>query len=371
MLDSSQDKLLKILKDFIYREKTVLEIDDKVINLAKNQMVGGIVYYQTNTNILKNDYLNGLYTYCNRKKIEKEIFNALKKENIQFFLFKGTRIAEYYPVKALRSMSDSDIMVHAEDLERAGKVLEDLGFDKQSGGDIEWVYLKDKYQLELHCHLLYEVDFLNSEKSINLMEKCWGYVHSNELDWNFHFIYLILHIKKHILYSGIGIRQFLDLAIIQYQTELNYKWIRQKLEEIDLFTFAKVVLSLNEAWFGVVSPFEKENVEESYEIITDKILGGSVFGDFEEENQNRAVNKLNNGEKVFTLKGLISSIFLKYDQIITIKRYSYVKNRKYLLWIAWIHRWLYSLKNIKSLKTYAISKNDIEQRQDYLKLWKL
>lgn len=120
---------------------------------------------------------------------------------------------------------------------------------------------------------------------------CWKYVEDGAVDPSFHFLFLLLHLRKHFINMGVGFRQFMDVAVLERE-ELNWPWIEKKLRELELWAFAEKVFALNEVWFGVAPPLGIEPVDQSFiGEATELILRNGVFGfDNKENKHNVAVN---------------------------------------------------------------------------------
>lgn len=191
-----------------------------------------------------------------------------EKESISFFTVKGLDVAAFYPVPALRTMGDCDMIVHSVDKQRAHEALLKLGFMNKSKQNAEWTYYKSRLEFELHDHLLYD-ETVNSRLSKDFTETAWEYTSGDAcrktLNWNFHFIFLLLHLKKHLMNSGVGFRQFMDLMFTAKTVDLDWKWLTEQLQKLKILNFTRVCLTLCEQWFGVPLPMTTELDSDFYE----------------------------------------------------------------------------------------------------------
>lgn len=180
---------------------------------------------------------------------------------------------------------------------------------------------------------------------------------------------------------GVGLRQFMDVAVMERE-ELNWPWIEEKLRELELWAFSEKVFALNEAWFGIAPPLSIESVDQSFiEEATELILSNGVFGFDNEENQNNiAVNIVKSEGSGFRARSrrVLHDVFYPYSDMIRMPQYSYLKNRKILLPVAWIHRAVRAVflrradKTMKSIMQQAFVSDDIvEQRSKVLEKWGL
>lgn len=378
---------LQILSDFLHKQPTQppsTPLDwNKICRLAKAQQVEGILFTQCQSFIppshfshLVQGYGKTLFYYANRAALLNEITGMLKDEAIPYFLVKGFTVAKLYPVPALRTMGDIDFIVHKEDKERVHSLLLNLGFECRSQYDHEWQYFKNKMEVELHHDLLYEEEatFHNHRTFIN---NCWDYVHANELDWNFHFIFLLLHLHKHIMYSGVGFRQFMDLAVVIQQIHtLDWDWIYATLAKIGLDETARTWFGLIAVWFGIYAPEAVQLSDGQIHDVTEKILANGVFGFHDKENRdNHKFNAIYNAKypKLKMLQRTVRAFFPSYDTVYHVDRYSFVDGKKWLMPAVWIYRAFWGLRNggirrVKELlKSVLISPKVFRKKKQVLK----
>ena len=378
MFTTEQSFFIKILYDFINKEKTAeipknlsMEI---IASYGKKHEVQAILYYQTKLPILKEAYYSTLYINTNRA----DLIQQLKKQfDFPYFIIKGVEIAELYPVKALRTMGDIDIVVHAEDMEKANAIFLNQGYHNKSKKlESEWHYSKGKMEFELHNQLLYTENVNDSEQQL-FFNDCWNYCNNNQLDWNFHFLFLISHLRKHFMNKGVGFRQFMDIAIVSKYCELNWTWIEDKAAEIKLLPFLRIVLTFCNRWFGTTTSMKLIDItDEFFETSTLKIFEDGVFGFCNEENaSSEAVNLYRKNGRIGMLKATMHQIFPRYREMKVMKEYAFIDGKPFLLPVAWMYRILIKGKNKKAVKaklgkTFA-SGETIEKRKELYKQWGL
>jgi len=358
-----EDKFyIQILKDFIHGDKTTLveNIDFKIIiDYGKTQNTNGIVFYQCKDFIPKeylasanSYYASEIYAYGIQTNLTRTITNKLKENEIDHFVIKGPVVSKYYPINALRTMGDSDIVVKEKDLAKACDIMLELGY-KEENSEKEIAFFKDGKEVEIHTHLIYPSKKRSNEE-IELCDRCWNYVKDNNLDETFHFMYLLLHLKKHLYGIGIGIRQFVDLALMMKNCQIDYAFIDQEFTKLNLLKFKNVTLSLISKWFDVGSQLV-EISDEFYEEATLKILKNGVHGFDNQDNKlNDTFMSMSGKDNKLDGRGkghyLSEMFFPKYEVMIKMEKYQFLKDRKYLLPIAWVYRFILSLINNKAFK---------------------
>ena len=187
-----------------------------------------------------------------------------------------------------------------------------------------------------------------------------------------------MHLRKHFVASGVGFRQFVDIAAaMKNNSDLNWLWIEERLSELKLQGFAHACYSIIEAWFEITAPvnFRKVN-DETTQIVTEKILGNGIFGfDDDSNHNNKAMNTIlmNSGSILAKrLRYYISKLFPDYMYM---KRYpgcDFLKGRKWLLPLAWLKRLIYIIGNkdndnrVETIKSTFTSEEDLKKRKELM-----
>ncbi|MBQ0099813.1 MAG: hypothetical protein KBS91_04640, partial [Firmicutes bacterium] len=169
-----------------------------------------------------------------------------------------------------------------------------------------------------------------------------------------------------------------DLAILVKTGLLDFKFIEDKLKEINLLDFAKKCFSLVEKWFKVEIKIEKEEISEEFndEAIT-LLINNGVFGFNDKENKNNyVIYQISKNKKITKKKRILLYIFPPYRLMKEIPYYSFVNGKPFLMPIAWIYRVFRIVfkgkakESIKSIKRVSnITNEQIEKRLETLKKW--
>ena len=205
----------------------------------------------------------------------------------------------------------------------------------------EWPCERNGLHFELH-DLLIKNDEQATKKQLRFFRDLMPYVKENTLDWNYHFLFMIAHLRKHFLFSGVGIRQFMDIAVlIKDGPDLDWKWIEKKLGELEMRRFAHACYSLIEYWFGITPPISFKRMD-GLEEMTEKIIGNGVFGEADPDNKKNWVRNFLIMEKrpvwVNRIVLLKKNFFPGYDFMVDYPGCGFIENRKYLIPFAWIVR---------------------------------
>ena len=393
-MSNDRDFLLRLMSDHLHRRSTPPEesIDWKVVaDLAKSHDVAGIVYQQckawmpeTWKKQFEQTFSFSLFVYANRIRTLKDIQGTFAAHQIETITIKGLEVARLYPIPALRTMGDLDILVHQRDKEAAGRLLDQMGFEtNMKNPNYDWVYMRDGTEYELHHQLFYVYDKdINDPAQVKFFNNFWPYVKDGQLDWSFHFLYMLVHLKKHLMLYGAGFRMFLDFAVIlKSDITLDWPWIEQKLDDFGLRSFADTCFALIERWFGVKTPIPYVQLDDELaEKLTERVALNGVFGFSNKENSaNVEINALMKaGDQHFfpRLRVLLHNAFPAYSHIAYVPEYSFIEGKPWLLPVAWIYRF-YRLATGKTPKASTImdgvmiSEEKVSRRKAELQDWGL
>jgi hypothetical protein len=394
MMQRETSFFLQVLADYLNGRVTKVpenlewEILEKV---GQAQQLTGIIYHQCKNSIAQSSlpekskmkwklsYVYNSFQYSKRLALLKQIGKEFQKEGIPYLIFKGTEVAKFYPVPAQRTMGDIDLLVHEEDKQKACDVLCRLGFEVNTGSPIEWFASKGDMKIELHHRLIYAHSF--ELKIIQAWgDKVWdNTVFQNDtvqgkLDLTYHLVYVLLHLRKHMLEQGVGFRQFMDVAVLALQPGINWKQAEFWFRELDLIKFSQVCFDFCQRWFDIQIPVGVFKLtEDFYNESTDKILAGGVFGANDEEYKENAVFNEVHFAKSSSTTGFLKWAFLPYEEMRARYYCKFLNGRPYLLPVAWCWRLVYRIYtgNLVPLLKGAFANETIKKKEGRLSKWGL
>ena len=236
--------------------------------------------------------LTAYYRYVLIDSQFHNICDLLEKEQIVFIPLKGSVIRNLYPEPYWRTSCDIDILISPDDCDRAISLLtERLNYRSEASTtrhDYQ-LYSPDGVHLELH-HTLIEDNTM--PKASEILNKVWddavpqsafAYAMSNELFLFYH----IVHMAKHFLNGGCGIRMFLDLLLVTDKFPADQAILGEMLEHASLTKFYDTALKLAKIWFYGEAHDQTTIETERY------ILSGGVYGSL----KNSSAVKQAKGEK--------------------------------------------------------------------------
>ena len=405
MFSEEQRFLLMCLSDLCRGRKT--EKPDHPLNYevlyqyAQTQSLAGIVYEQcrhwlpqaTDPTDFRKSTIDSICLSVNRIALFEEVVREFERQDIPFACMKGSCMRDMYPVPELRTMGDIDLVIPSEKREVSDRIMTDiLGYAKYVDNHSVWTYSLGIYEYEIHDHMFYE-ELANHVDYIGYFDHIWDHVHPGVVfgirsgslfipDAEYHFLYLITHLAKHIINKGSGFRSFLDLVmIIQKNPEMDWEWIKSELQNLELLSFTETCMALCEEWFHVVLPLAHKPLDTAFlEEITQKIFRDGTFGLKNDENEGissaKEIKRYNENYHRSAVRVMWKRLFPSYHDMRLIPWYSFVDARPWLLPAAWVYRWIYSLVHharhaFRRLLEPLLLKKKIEKRESYIKDWGL
>ena len=278
----------------------------------------------------------------------------LEEGQLPFIPLKGAVLRQWYPEAWLRTSCDIDILVQEPELSRARRLLEEAGwrYVGSSSHDIS-LFSPEGVHLELH-HTTLEDCY--SAAGAAVMEGIWedakplpGKCYHMELSDGLFYFYHMVHMAKHFLDGGCGIRPFLDIWILNHRVQPDVNGRQALLEKGELLGFAKAAEQLSRIWFEGAPMDEYSKGLETF------VLSGGTYGSLENQVSLRQARK---GSK---FRFLLERIFLPYGFM----KYSYpvLQTHKWLTPVFWIVRWfrlLFGGKVTKAVQELQTS-NDVTE----------
>ncbi len=389
-MNIEQQFFLRVLSDYLNnRESTAENIDWRVLlEYSKQQQLQGIIYYQCNNFIsdnhvkesLKEAFYVSKYSYMQRLIILNGLTDQLYKNYIEFSIVKGYEVAKLFKNPFLRTMGDTDIIIHSKDREIVHNIMIKNGFSCYKNVGDEWYYDKNGFLFEVHDSMIHPHD--GNEYLLEYFNNLWAHGRVADkyfkLDWNFHFCYLIQHLSGHLLFTGVGLRQFIDIVVVTQNIELDWLLIEKELSTLGLWEFTRICLGFCHKWFNVAFPIDVADVDKMFfDTVTDKIFKDGVFGQYNQENKVIApyVDSLVYKDRSILVSRLLKikrQLFPSYEVMKEKPYVKFLKHNKFLLPLGWLFRGVYLLFSNKTRPEIQFGTNeDIKRRAEMYKRWRL
>lgn len=239
------------------KDASDLTIDDNelsfFVKLSKHHSLVSFLYKvikDTKVNVseqslkrLEEYYYSRLQKVVLFDKERKSLYQYLNENQIDYLPLKGLIIKDFYLDPYTREFADNDILFDPNKDELVKKFFTSRHYEieqyKKTNHD---VYLKKPvYNFEMHRALFmvnedypsYVAYFENCLKNSPVKE---GYEHYlNKEDF---YIYFTAHSYKHYQNSGCGIRTLVDYYLYLKNNNLDFSYINQELEKLDLVDFS-------------------------------------------------------------------------------------------------------------------------------------
>ena len=334
---------------------------EEIHRLSKLHSVSGIVGYMADrlpkdnnpgesiAEKLSHEYYGTIIASAKKDFAMQNLMMEFEKAEIPLVIMKGFVVKDYYPVKELRTFGDIDLLIKKDDRQKTHALMMQLGFTARVDYGEVWEYIRDDEYYEIHTQIVSEYIAPNAA-GVEYFNKAWDNVVivDGSYIYNFtpeyHLLYILQHIAKHINGNGAGIRMFMDIAVyLNYFSNLKWDYILQGLEKLNLRQFADNVFALCHRWFCMESPFETMDLDSVfYDEMCDYVLSAGTFGFYGRNHSAFIVrreitnSKHKHAKGVAKIKALRSFFFPAYS-VIKIS-YTFIEGKPYLLPVAWFVR---------------------------------
>ena len=253
-------------------------------------------------------------------KCSKQLQRKLGEAGLRSSILKGQGILSYYDdsLRELRQSGDIDIYVDCG-IEKALNVVQQFKDLNVESWDYKHAHLDIWDDVAVEMHYRVEV-MLNLCKNRKLQK--WFKEHTNEIfghtententeglvtpSVEFNAFYILLHIYRHFLYAGVGMRQLMDYYFVLKNFNLNIGnnsntddtnltdcYAVKAVKEFGIERFARGVMWVMQEVFAldrkhmIAEPLESEG-----RFILNEVMTGGNFGHYDERINKRGKGKL-------------------------------------------------------------------------------
>lgn len=372
--------LLQILHGFVQDTRPQLSDDcsfEQLYASACRQTLLPIVSYmnkrwqlfdETQSAQLRPALLQAVCLSTIRSAAFEEVSAALSQSGIAHMPVKGWYLRGLYPEPDLRTYGDIDILIHPEDRPAADQLMRERGYTVHTDWEPTYSYLKREEYYEFHTDLM--DGNLDGRSDLGAyFASAWS--HAAPVDGlcyapeaEFHFLYILCHLAKHLYGHGAGMRMYLDIALFirAYNDTLCWEQLRQEMRELCLETFYDLILTCAEQWFGVTARTEFHRADaQTLDELAEYTLQGDIFG-FGHDTAVIAARQ----EKPSLLRQLFP------PRRYLVRRYTYLEKHGWLLPVAWLDRVARNAGSIKRRArqlqaSAATSAADVAQYDSFMK----
>lgn len=232
------------------------------LKLARSHKVEGLVYIALKSSELPENarvFLEKSHNYIIFRDVQMEYVKAqlqqrLIQAQVPHIFLKGACLKHDYPIPALRTMSDMDILVRVDDYHAIDEVCQQMGGKLESGdGNHRNFDFPGNVKVEFHPNIVHQGSPVGTQ-----INPGWQYAKkdsptcSMELTEEGFYLSILCHMADHFVDGGIGVRFVLDVWIFRNlrKKPMDRSFVEQELAAFGLLEFAQKIEQLAEAWFG-------------------------------------------------------------------------------------------------------------------------
>lgn len=190
----------------------------------------------------------------------------LAEEGMQAAVFKGASVAAWYRNPLHRSFGDIDIVV-TDGWERLNAAIAKCDALMQRSDEGE-IVLQEENNLFIEIHDRWE--YLYNPLTNARLQKLCNDGMTNEM----YFVALVLHIQRHFLTYGIGLKQIYDIAAMLHNATLDHKKVAWLLRHLHARKFSRLLFGFVESHIGAVGSYPLEPIAQggSFDLFEKVIL---------------------------------------------------------------------------------------------------
>lgn len=253
----------------IPKYERVAEMDlQKVYALSQSQSLEAMTFMALERLIKRNDTVRLLDTEevltkweeAKNKAIRKtilmnaernQLFDFLERQNIWHLPLKGVILCPMYPELGMRQMSDNDVLFDPSFRSMVRDWFESRGYMVKSYelGNHDEYHKKPVYNFEMHTALFSEeahTKFFQYYASVkNRLHPVAGREFEYAMTDEDFYVYMVVHIYKHYIGNGTGLRSLLDLCVYHREKpNLDRRYLDREFEKIGILDFEREMRAL-------------------------------------------------------------------------------------------------------------------------------
>lgn len=275
-------------------------------------MISNLPAYRIDAFIDMPDELKTYYSQQKSSSILREavqeitVTSLLKKfeyKGIKCMPLKGFVTKRLYPMPDMRSMSDTDILIDCDDIDRLRIIMREEGFMFDHESIHELVYRNDKLVIELHKSIVpacNDDSYLYFGNGWRFAKKRSNSDFIYELSPEDAYIHCVEHLARHYLGGGAGIKNVMDVYMFN-KFGLDYKYVANAMKQLGLYKFNQKISTLADIWFSTdpQNDYDKDTYDMALYIINNGAFGTvkssaitNVFKTAESEDYSKARRKI-------------------------------------------------------------------------------
>lgn len=380
-MDVNQRQFLDCISAAIHAEKISTLSDSnicwmEIVERAENHKVKSLIFYSLGNikpenielyNNLKRDTILASIAQINHIHQVEKVISKFNERNIPVIALKGIVLRELYLRPEFRTMSDSDLLVHKDDLEKSKKAFLELGYVEDCITK-NHISFKQKSYANIDLHWTLEdkrfngnIDSFDKDVWKNTISMNIGNAKVLALSWEDMLVHQLIHIAGHMVYGGFGIRQLCDieLTIEKKGNEIDWTSFWNRVKSLEIEKFAYVVFCTCKNIFGLKMPERASEMGDVPCKFIDEFMSyvylGGVYGNMGSEYKygsrlGYSSSRLNSIYLIGLERKIIKTIFPKIKKLND--NFRYCRKHPILLPVAWLQ---YMFKYLLGTKKVILS----------------
>ena len=303
-----------------------------------------------------------------------QLYKRLDERGLQPVVVKGIVCRRLYPQPDYRPSGDEDLLIPQGSYDEYKKALFEGGMELIQSGNEDTAYevryrsASGRLMVEVHRTLFSEEDGVLYEGLNDLFSHAFSDsilveeqgVRIRTLNESQHLLYLLLHAYKHFLSGGFGIRQLCDMVMFANACgdRIDWDYVMAACERVQAGIFAASLFRIGREYL-ILDP-EKACYPESWrsrevdpeDLLLD-VLQAGIYGSAELSRKHSSSITIGaveasraKGKGSGRASGLLKAVFPSAEALSS--RYPYLKEKKYLLPMAWLSRIFSYTKEIRN-----------------------
>lgn len=290
-----------------------------------------------------------------------QLLPQLQTAGVPYLVVKGIVCRELYPNPDFRISGDEDVLIPENRFAQCHETLLSCGLEladpAQSLNVFEIPYRQQGsgLHIELHKHL-----FSPESEAYGDFNRFFEGVHDRTIavtiqgvpvttmNHTDHLFYLICHSFKHFLHSGFGIRQVCDICLYAnaFGTQIDWQRIRSQCEAIRGDRFAAALFRIGENYLTFQpekacypaqwSEMTIDEIPMLEDLLESGVFGGSSM--IRKHSSNMTLHAVSSGNQGKQAGSILKTLFPSAKNLSG--RYPYLKEKPYLLPVAWADRFV-------------------------------
>lgn len=313
---------------------------------------------------------------------QDQLLQKLREAEIPAAILKGSSVARCYPQPDLRVLGDIDVLVPRETLETAKVIVEQLGYRfHEADHEFHLGYSRPDAYVEVHYNVTTLPECRGAEATkaqiASFLQESVAAEQQGHpftmLSSTHQALMLLLHMVRHMLESGIGLRQLCDwMMYLAHENPENFQADTVPvLEACGLLRYAKVSTAACIAYLGLPETCgtwcRDVSVKDALAFMENLFLGGNM-GRADSEQIGRLLAKDSMlGEKKSFLKMSLASLSA-YIQ----SQYPITQKHRWLVPFFWIflpiRYWIRSLLGLRKKKSVTQAVKNAQKQRRFLEM---